>query len=136
MHYPGCKVSNISVKCKEEVKIKATVEATHVQRRGDAVWLTALASRTKGVKRMMDDNALLRVQTITPKKLYQAQREYRAIGEEIEYTRKRQTTNTTRQAEGTARPSIPLAYIQETTHWRKWNPPSHQLNIYPDALKL
>ena len=90
-----------------------------------------LASRTKGVKRMMDDNALLRVQTITPKKLYQAQREDRAIGEEIEYTRKRQTTNTTRQAEGTARPSI----IQETTHWRRWNPPSHQLNIYPDALK-
>ena len=37
---------------------------------------------------MMDDNALLRVQTITPKKLYQAQREDRAIGEVIEYTKK------------------------------------------------
>lgn len=75
--------------CKEEVKIKATVEAMNVQRRGDVFWLTALASRTKGVKRMMDDNALLRVQTFTPKKLYQAHREDGAIGEVIKYKKKK-----------------------------------------------
>ena len=74
--------------CKEEVEpewIKATVEAMSVQHRGEAVWLAALANRPKGVKRMMDDKAKLRVQPITPKELYQAQRGDHAIGKVIEF---------------------------------------------------
>ena len=74
--------------CKEEVEpewIKATVEAMNAQRQGEAVWLAALSSRPKGVKRMMDDNVTLQVQPITPKELYQAQREDPAIGKVIEH---------------------------------------------------
>ena len=74
--------------CKEEVEpewIKATVEAMNAQRQGEAVWLAALSSRPKGVKRMMDDKVTLQVQPITPKELYQAQREDPAIGKVIEH---------------------------------------------------
>ena len=73
--------------CKEEVEpewIKATVEAMNVQRKGEAAWLTALASRPKGVKRMMDDKATVQMEPISPKELYQAQREGRAIGKVVE----------------------------------------------------
>lgn len=69
--------------CKEEVEpewIKATVEAMNAQHQGEAVWLAALSSRPRGVKRMMDDKVTLQAQPITPKELYQAQREDYAIG--------------------------------------------------------
>ena len=55
----------------------------------------------------------------------QAQRKDRAIGKVIEYKQRDKPPNTTRQGESTARPSIPLAWIQETSHWRRWNLPSH-----------
>ena len=74
--------------CKEEVQpewIKATVEAMNAQRQGEVVWLAALSSRPRGVKRMMDDKVTLQVQPITPKELYQAQKEDLAIGEVIEH---------------------------------------------------
>ena len=74
--------------CKEEVEpewIKATVEAMNAQRKGEAVWLTALSSQPKGVKRMMTDKVALLVQPITPKELYQAQRDDPAIGKVIEH---------------------------------------------------
>ena len=74
--------------CKEEVEpewIKATVEAMNAQRQGEAVWLAALSSAPRGVKRMMDDKVTLQVQPITPKELYQAQREDYAIGKVIEH---------------------------------------------------
>ena len=81
--------------CKEEVEpewIKATVEAMNVQRKGEAAWLTALASRPKGVvKRMMGDKATVQVEPITPKDLYQVQREDRAIGKVIEYKQRDKT---------------------------------------------
>ena len=57
----------------------------HAQRQGEAVWLAALSSRPKGVKRMMADKVTLQVQPITPKELYQAQRKDPAIGKVIEY---------------------------------------------------
>ena len=72
--------------CKEEVQpewIKATVEAMNAQRQGEVVWLAALSSRPRGVKHMMDDKVTLQVQPITPKELYQAQREDPAIGKVI-----------------------------------------------------
>ena len=72
--------------CKEEVNpewIKTTVEAMNAK--GEAVWLVALSSRPRGVKRMMDDKVTLQVQPITPKELYQAQREDPAIGKVIEH---------------------------------------------------
>ena len=74
--------------CKEEVEpewIKATVEAMNAQHKGEAVWLTALYSRSKGVKRMMADKVTLLVQPITPKELYQAQRDDPAIGKVMEH---------------------------------------------------
>ena len=74
--------------CKEEVQpewIKATVEAMNTQGQGEAVGLAALSSRPRGVKRMMDDKVTLQVQPITPKELYQAQREDPAIGKVIEH---------------------------------------------------
>ena len=74
--------------CKEEVQpewIKATVEAMNTQGQGEAVGLAALSSRPRGVKCMMDDQVTLQVQPITPKELYQAQREDPAIGKVIEH---------------------------------------------------
>ena len=74
--------------CKEEVEpewIKATVEAMNAHRQGEAVWLAALSSRPKGVKRVMDDEVTLQVQSITPKELYQAQREDPAFGKVIKH---------------------------------------------------
>ena len=53
--------------CKEEVEpewIKATVEAMNAQCQGEAVWLAALSTRPRGVKRMMDDRVTLQVQPI------------------------------------------------------------------------
>ena len=76
---------------KEEVRpewIRATVEAMNAQRKGEAVWLTAQSSRPKGVKCMMADKVTLLVQPITPKELYQAQREDPAIGKVIEHKQK------------------------------------------------
>ena len=73
--------------CKEDFEpewIKAIVEAMNAQRKGKAVWLTALSSRPKGVKRMMADKVTLLVQPIAPKELYQAQREDPAFGKVIE----------------------------------------------------
>jgi len=53
--------------CKEEVEsewIKAAVEAMNAQCQGEAVWLAALSTRPRGVKRMMDDRVTLQVQPI------------------------------------------------------------------------
>ena len=47
-------IENYISEYKEEVEpewIKAIVEAMNVQRKGETGWLTALASRPKGVKR-------------------------------------------------------------------------------------
>ena len=74
--------------CKEEVEpgwIKATVEAVNVQHSGEAVWLTALSNKPKGMKRMMEGTASSQLQLITPKELYQAQRNDQAIGRVIQY---------------------------------------------------
>ena len=59
--------------CQEGVEpewVKATVEAINAQRQGEAVWLAALSSKPKGVRRMMADKVTLQVQPITPKELY------------------------------------------------------------------
>ena len=96
--------------CQEEVEpewVKATVEAINAQSQGEAVWLAALSSKPKGVKRMMADKVTLQVQPTTPKELYQVQREDPAIGKVIEY-KQWQTTNSARRAESTTRLSIPL----------------------------
>ena len=74
--------------CKEEVEpewIKATVEAMNAQRQGETVWLAALPRRPKGIKRMMADKVTLQAERITPRELYQAQREDPAIGKVIEH---------------------------------------------------
>ena len=63
--------------------IKATVEAVNVQHSGEAVWLTALSNKPKGMKRMMEGTASSQLQPITPKELYQAQRNDQAIGRVI-----------------------------------------------------
>ena len=57
----------------------------NAQRQGEAVWLAALASRPRGVKRSMDDKVTLQVEPITPKELYQAQKEDPAIRKVIEH---------------------------------------------------
>ena len=97
--------------CQEEVEpewVKATVEAINAQRQGEAVWLPALSSKPKGVKRMMADKVTLQVQPITPKELYQAQRDL-AIGKVIDHKQSgKQPTPRDRQRASTTRLSIPL----------------------------
>ena len=94
-------------------QIKATMEAMNVQRKKEAVWFTAFASRSKGVKHVMGVKAALRMQPIRTKKLYQAQRE--------DWPLEKWLNKPQHNQQDTQR-APPLAWMEETTHWGKWNP--------------
>ena len=74
--------------CTEEVEpdwIKATVEALEAQNKGDAVWLLPLSSQPSELGHIMNGDCEPRVQPLTPKELYEAQRCDRGISEVIQY---------------------------------------------------
>lgn len=97
--------------CTEEVEldwIKATVEALDAQQKGDAVWLLSLSSQLSDIGHIMNLEGESKVQPLTPKELYEAQRRqgnqwgHSVLGE-------RQATNTARKAQGVTWRTAPLA---------------------------
>ena len=116
--------------CKEKVEpewIKATV-AANAQRQGETVWFAALSSRPRGVKHIMDDTVTLQVQPITPKQLYQAQREDPAIGKVININKvaDNQLCKTDREHLPTCDPSYVNGRSCWRRCWRRRNPSSHK----------
>ena len=74
--------------CGNEVEpewIKATVQALDAQQKGEMSWVTALSNKPKDLEPMINDNTAVYAQSITPKELYQAQREDHTIGQVIQY---------------------------------------------------
>ena len=73
--------------CTEEVEpdwIRATVEALDAQCKGDVVWLLSLSSQPSELRQIMNVDCELRVQPLTPKELYEAQRRDKVIREVIQ----------------------------------------------------
>ena len=74
--------------CTEEVEldwIKATVEALDAQQKGDAIWLLSLSSQLGDIGHIMNLEGESKVQPLTPKELYEAQRRDKGISEVIQY---------------------------------------------------
>lgn len=74
--------------CTEEVEldwIKATVEALDAQQKGDAIWLLSLSSQLSDIRHIMNLEGESKVQPLTPKELYEAQRRDKVISEVIHY---------------------------------------------------
>lgn len=74
--------------CTAEVEldwIKATVEALDAQQKGDAIWLLSLSSQLSDIGHIMNLEGESKVQRLTPKELYEAQRRDKVISEVIQY---------------------------------------------------
>ena len=77
--------------CTEEVEldwIKGTVgavEALDAQQKGDAIWLLSLSSQLSDIGHIMNLEGESKVQPLTPKELFEAQRRDKGISEVIQY---------------------------------------------------
>ena len=74
--------------CTEEVEphwIKATVEALNAQQKGDAVWFLSLSCQPSEMGHIMNVDYEPRVQPLTPKELYEAQRKDKVMSAVIRY---------------------------------------------------
>ena len=70
--------------CTEEVEphwIKATVEALNAQQKGDPVWFLSLSCQPSEMGHIMNVDYEPRVQPLTPKELYEAQRKDKVMDE-------------------------------------------------------
>ena len=112
--------------CTEEVEpdwIKATVEALEAQNKGDAVWLLSLSSQPSELGHIMNGDCEPRVQPLTPKELYEAQRSDRGISEVIQYkgSGKPLTQQHRRQASPEGQCSVLGKYRNKTWNTRERN---------------
>ena len=74
--------------CTEEVEphsIKATVEALNAQQKGDPVWFLSLSCEPSEMGHIMNVDYEPRVQPLTPKELYEAQRKDKVMSAVIRY---------------------------------------------------